>query len=160
MRLLTVENLTLADIPAIVKLERECFSSPWTEELYTAALTRPFFRLWGVRSAGQLAGYISIYHLDDEMEIINIAVEPGLRRRGVGRALLAHARTQGCFLGAQRIFLEVRRSNAAAIALYSSLGFVLSGVRRGYYPDTEEDGLVYVLDLTDPANSPNCDIPE
>ena len=160
MRLLTVENITYADIPAVARLERQCFTSPWTEELYAAALTRPFFRLWGVKAAGQLAGYVSVYHLGDEMEIINIAVEPDLRRQGAGRALLAHVRAQGRALAVQRIFLEVRRSNAAAIALYSSLGFVLSGVRRGYYPDTGEDGLVYALDLTDPANGQNCGTPE
>ncbi len=84
------------------------------------------------------------------MEIINIAVESNSRRQGVGRALLAHVRERGRSLGVQRIFLEVRRSNAAAIALYSALGFILSGVRRAYYPDTGEDGLVYALDLADP----------
>lgn len=146
-RKVKVESLSLQVIPAVSSLERQCFSSPWTEELYAAALNQPFFRLWGVKFAAQLAGYVSVYHLGDEMEIINIAVEPCLRRQGLGRALLGHVRAQGLSSGAERIFLEVRRGNVPAIALYVSLGFTLVGVRREYYPDTGEDGLVYALDL-------------
>ena len=144
---LNVESLTPADIEAVVALERQCFSSPWDEILYTAALGRPFFRLWGIKPAGVLAGYVSVYHLGAELEIINIAVNPNQRRQGVGGALLRHVRAEARASSAERIILEVRRGNAPAIALYISLGFTLSGTRPGYYPDTGEDGLIYVLNL-------------
>ena len=145
-----VETLTAEDIPAVTALERQCFSSPWDEKLYLAALRRPYFRLWGIKFSGKLAGYISIYHLGAEMEIINIAVDPGLRRQGVGARLLAYARAEGLASGVERIILEVRRSNAAAIALYAAQGFMPAGIRSNYYPDTGEDGLVYELQLCEP----------
>lgn len=144
-----VVTLVRADVAAVAALERQCFSSPWDEKLYTAALLQPYFRLWGIKPAGRLAGYVSVYHLGAEMEIINIAVDPALRRQGAGTRLLAHARAEGLAAGVERIILEVRRSNAAAIALYSSQGFSFAGVRRNYYPDTGEDGLIYELRLLD-----------
>ena len=145
---LKVEDLTPADIAAVVALERQCFSSPWDEALYAAALGRQFFRLWGIKPAGILVGYVSVYHLGAELEIINIAVNPTLRRQGVGGALLRHVRAAAEVSSAERIILEVRRGNAPAIALYASQGFALSGTRPGYYPDTGEDALVYELFLT------------
>ena len=143
-----VETLTAEDIPAVTALERQCFSSPWDEKLYAAALRQPYFRLWGVKLSGGLAGYVSIYHLGAEVEIINIAVAPALRRQGVGARLLAHVRAEALASGAERIILEVRRGNAAAIALYTAQGFKAAGVRPNYYPDTGEDGLVYELQLS------------
>ena len=146
-RRLKIQNLTRDDITAVAALEQQSFSSPWTEELYAAALKQPFFRLWGAKLDSALAGYVSVYHLGAELEIINIAVAPALRRQGVGASLLRHARHEAEISGAERIILEVRRGNAPAIALYESQGFAQAGVRRNYYPDTGEDALVYVLQL-------------
>ena len=147
-RRLKIESLTGNDIAAVTDLERQSFSSPWTEELYAAALERPFFRLWGAKLDGALAGYVSVYHLGVELEIINIAVNQALRRQGAGSLLLRHVRCEAEVSGAERIILEVRRTNAPAIALYESQGFVQAGIRQNYYPDTGEDALVYVLQLT------------
>ena len=144
---LKIQHLTRDDIEAVTDLEGQSFSSPWTEELYAAALRQSFFRLWGAKLDGVLAGYVSVYHLGEELEIINIAVAPALRRQGAGSRLLRHVRREAELSGAERILLEVRRSNAPAIALYESQGFVQVGVRRNYYPDTGEDALVYVLQL-------------
>ncbi len=146
-RRLKVDNLTQTDIAAVTALERQNFSSPWDEKLYAAALGQSFFRLWGVKLAEALAGYVSIYHLGAELEIINIAVNPAFRRQGVGAFLLRHVRGEAEISGAERIILEVRRSNAPAIALYESQGFTQAGIRRNYYPDTSEDALVYALQL-------------
>lgn len=146
---LEIVNLAPADIVAVADLERQCFSSPWDEKLYAAALAQSFFRLWGAKASDTLAGYVSVYHLGAEVEIINIAVAPALRRQGVGALLLRRVRAEAESSGAERIILEVRRSNAPAIALYASQGFIQAGVRPGYYPDTGEDALVYVLHLPD-----------
>lgn len=147
-RRLKIQHLTKDDIATVTDLERQSFSSPWTEALYAAALSQPFFRLWGAKLLDNvLAGYVSVYHLGAELEIINIAVNPALRRQGVGASLLRHVRSEAELSGAERIILEVRRTNAPAIALYQSQGFTQAGIRRNYYPDTGEDALVYVLCL-------------
>lgn len=142
-----VVRLGPGDVPAVAALERRCFSSPWDEKLYTAALGQSFFHLWGVSLSGQLAGYVSVYHLGEEVEIINIAVAPHRRRQGLGGLLLDYVCAQARVLGAERIILEVRKSNAPAIALYAGRGFAPVGVRPGYYPDTGEDGLIYECNL-------------
>lgn len=144
---LKVGKLVWNDIAAVTVLEQQSFSSPWSEELYAAALRQSFFRLWGVKQNDALAGYVSVYHLGAELEIINIAVDQALRRQGVGASLLRHVRHEAETSGAERIILEVRRGNAPAIALYESQGFSQAGLRRNYYPDTGEDALVYVLRL-------------
>jgi ribosomal-protein-alanine N-acetyltransferase len=98
-------------------------------------------------AAGVLAGYGVCRRAADEGEILNLAVAAGARRHGAGRAL---ARTMVAWLegqGVRRVFLEVRRSNAPAIALYQALGFRITGTRRGYYAGPREDALVMELEL-------------
>jgi [ribosomal protein S18]-alanine N-acetyltransferase len=101
-------------------------------------LVRPWSRLRAARDeAGALLGYMLFWHVVDELHLLNVAVVISSRRRGIGRALmgdlLAYARQHAVV----RILLEVRASNAPALALYESLGFVRFNVRDGYYADGE-----------------------
>lgn len=152
-------RMTAGDASALAELESCCFALPWTQEAFAEALTGLTFSAFGIRdeAAGGLAAYIGVYHTPDEVEILNIAVRADRRRRGYGRLLMAAALRDAAETGILRAVLEVRTSNAPAIALYESFGFEKAGRRRGYYHDTGEDALIYVLDLTVPRLSFNPD---
>lgn len=91
---------------------------------------------------GRPAGYLLARHAADEGEILNLGVAPAARRRGIGRALVREGLNALAALGATRVFLEVRESNAAARALYAEFGFGEVGRRRGYYRRPTEDAIV------------------
>lgn len=145
------------DIPELVDLEGRCFSLPWTEREFTAAFGQSSFFAFGLRETGadrSLVAYVSLYHTPDELEILNIAVRSEQRDRGHGRRLLGSALRIAEKMGIVRSVLEVRPSNIPAIRLYEHFGFKQVGKRRGYYPDTGEDALVYALELSpQPRNS-------
>ncbi len=110
----------------------------------TAAFSQPAFHAYGlVEGNGALLAYITLYHIADELEIINIAVHPDARQQGLGGCLLDYALREETKLGILAMFLEVRTSNTPAIRLYERAGFRLAGRRRSYYTAPVEDGLVY-----------------
>jgi len=135
------------DIPQLVALEKLCFTVPWSAKQYETVLGNEPFRLFGVREGEELAGYLTLYAAAWEMEILNIAVNPSLRRRGHARRMLSHALQLCREMGIKRGYLEVRRSNVPAQNLYRSFGFEEVGVRRRYYPDNREDAIIMRLDL-------------
>jgi ribosomal-protein-alanine acetyltransferase len=92
--------------------------------------------------AKTLAGFLVVRFAADEMEILNLVVEPGCRRRGVARMLLAEAVREGRDSGARSIWLEVRASNGSAARFYEAMGFRVAGRRPKYYRDPDEDALV------------------
>jgi ribosomal-protein-alanine N-acetyltransferase len=114
-----------------------------------AELDRAFARLWVARLEpdGPPVGVLLAWDAADEVHVLDVAVEAEARRRGVGRSLLTTAVEHGRTRGARVVLLEVRRSNAPAIALYRSFGFEEVGVRRSYYTDNGEDALVFHLEL-------------
>ena len=134
------------------ELERRCFTLPWSEDQCRAAFAQPAFAAFGLWEGPRLAAYISLYLLGapaspdyapcGELEILNLAVEPESRRRGLGRRLLLLALQAGRKMGMQKALLEVREHNVAALALYRACGFAEAGRRRRYYADTGEDALV------------------
>lgn len=112
-----------------------------------ARLREELARTWArvrVAKGKGLLGYVLFWHVTDEIHLLNVAVDPAHRRRGIGRALvldvIAYARAHG----AAKVLLEVRASNAAAIALYEGLAFERFNVRRRYYDDGE-DGIEMML---------------
>ena len=142
--------LAAEDAGALATLESRCFALPWTEQAFADAFTGEPFRAYGIReesgeSVGELVGYIAVYRTPDEVEILNIAVREDRRRQGYARLLMATALQDARETGILRAVLEVRVGNAPAIALYESFGFHAAGRRRGYYQDTGEDALIYVL---------------
>jgi ribosomal-protein-alanine N-acetyltransferase len=94
----------------------------------------------------RVAAFCSCWIVYDELHINTIAVDASLRRQGLATALMRHLLAEAAAHGVQRAFLEVRRSNEAALALYSSLGFLVAGVRRDYYSQPIEDALVLLRD--------------
>ena len=131
--------MTVADIDAVMAIERAAFASPWSRQFFLQELRAPNARSILCHSGGDPIGYVIYWEVVDEMDIHNVAVHPGHRRRGVARAMLEGLIGSAAERGVRRMTLEVRRSNDAAQALYRSLGFEFCGLRRGYYSDNGED---------------------
>lgn len=131
----------------MANLEKLCFSLPWDAGQCRNALGQKAFAAFGLWTENGLQAYVSVYHAVPEMEILNVAVVPGQRRRGFGRRLLRMVLQAAAKMGMQKATLEVRQGNSAAISLYESLGFEQCGRRLRYYPDNGEDALVLALYL-------------
>ena len=129
-------------IPQILTLEQACFSTPWTETMLTDALFDPQASfIVAEDEEGNVLGYVGLHVVVDEGYIDNIAVEPDARRHGVASALLdVYCRFGGANLAF--LTLEVRSSNAPAIALYEKHGFQRAGLRPGYYQHPREDAVI------------------
>ncbi|NCP01821.1 MAG: ribosomal protein S18-alanine N-acetyltransferase [Deltaproteobacteria bacterium] len=139
-----------SDLPVLLELERTAYPHPWTEEHFIQEFDNPCAHLELLLFDVQLAGSLCFWILCDELHILNIATSPALRRQGVAAALLRHAFTLARRHGATRALLEVRCSNAAAIALYRRFGFMDDAIRRRYYPDGE-DALLMSCRLDQPG---------
>ncbi|HXO18757.1 MAG TPA: GNAT family N-acetyltransferase [Thermoanaerobaculia bacterium] len=139
-----VRTARLADLQRLAWLERTGFPDPWPLELLAYELRHPLSILLAARwdEEAPAAGYASFRHGGGEAELLRLAVDPGERRRGVARALVAAGLERLRGAGVGRCFLEVRTGNAGAIAFYRSIGFELVGRRLAYYRDGS-DALVY-----------------
>lgn len=140
--------MTPADLPRVGELERASYAFPWSDQIFADCL-RVGYHCMVVETAEGVMGYAVLSMGAGEAHVLNLCIAQPLRRCGIGRSLLlavlGHARDRGV----RDAYLEVRRSNRAAIALYQQLGFECVGQRRGYYqaPDGREDALVYRLEL-------------
>jgi len=131
------------DVPALIELERQSFSHPWTVRHFREALADERTDVRVLRGAATpVLGYCVLQTVVDEAHIHDLAVREGLRRQGLARWLLGVALGRAARLGARRAFLEVRQSNWPAVHLYRSLGFEVVSVRRDYYERPTEDALV------------------
>jgi len=134
--------LTPQDASALAALEAQVFADGWEEERFRGLLGQDRFLGAGAFGPAGLCAYLTAYSVAGELEIVNVAVAQAFRGQGVGRALLRFFLEQGRLRGAGRAVLEVRSSNAPALALYTGSGFVQVGVRKRYYADSGEDALV------------------
>ena len=141
---MTIVSMTAAHVDALAALESACFSTPWSAASLAEELGNPHavFRV-ALDAAGAVCGYGGMHHLGDEGYITNVAVSPAARRQGVARALLGAFDDYARAHALARVTLEVRMSNAAAIALYESAGYVRDGVRPGFYRHPTEDAAIY-----------------
>ena len=142
---MTIEPLSSAeDLDAVLAIEAESFTSPWTREMYLAEFDNhgvSYFYL-ARNAARDIVGFCSFWRILDELHINNLAVAPEHRRSHAATELLTRVLEDGAKLGARRATLEVRRSNDAARQLYERFGFSVAGVRRDYYSNPVEDALV------------------
>ena len=136
-----IRRLAYADLPQVIGIERRAFPTPWSLAMFVLELSKPAgVCLAAVDDDEELTGYLVCSRFEDAWHLMNIAVDPLGRRRGIGTVLLAELLEQ---VGPEaRLTLEVRTSNAAAIALYERFGFRSAGVRRRYYQDNGEDALI------------------
>ncbi len=130
-------------------IEQAAFTDPWSRRSFEELLAQPHVRALAVDGDdGALAGYVLYTVVAGEGEILNLAVAPGARRRGLGRILLEATLDRMRETGAATVFLEVRQSNQAAIELYARSGFASISLRRGYYRNPTEHAVTMALDLT------------
>ncbi len=129
-------------VAQLAELEGLCFCDPWNEASVAGELDNPL-SLWLVAlEGGRVAGYVGSQTVIDESDMMNIAVHPDFRRRGIAEALV-NALVEGLKgKGSLRLSLEVRASNAPAQALYQKLGFSQVGRRPRYYRNPREDALI------------------
>ena len=140
--MISIVKMESSHVAQIAELEKLCFSEPWSENSIATELTNPL-SAWLVAMDGQmLAGYVGSQSVMGESDMMNIAVSPQYRRQGVAQALVealvAHLKERENI----SLTLEVRVSNAPAIALYEKLGFVQVGRRPNYYRSPKEDALI------------------
>jgi [ribosomal protein S18]-alanine N-acetyltransferase len=135
-----IRRLTYADLPQVVAIERRAFTTPWSLAMFVLELSKPSGICLAAMVENELAGYLVCSRYDTVWHVMNIAVEPERRRRGIGSALLVALLER---VGPDaRITLEVRRSNTGAVALYERFGFRSAGLRRRYYADNGEDAVI------------------
>ncbi len=139
---MTILPMTAAHVPQIAALERRCFSDPWSETSVASELENPL-SLWLVALEDEtVLGYIGSQTVFDESDVMNLAVSPDRRREGLGAALLQALESRLLAQGVRVLALEVRASNAPALALYQSRGFSQAGLRKNYYTRPKEDALI------------------
>ena len=146
---LVFRRMREADLPRVMEIARAAFSPPWTEDLVRRELGHEFSTVLHAcgGESGSVQGFAVVWLVHDELHVLNVAVAPEARRRGVARAILDRVEAQGREQGARIAMLEVRRGNAPAIALYRTLGYREVGVRPRYYAEDGEDALVMDKDL-------------
>lgn len=145
MRVHRVErDFTDADVDAIVALEAESFTNPWSRDTLVWELRNSdVTRVYVLRDDDErVAAFCVCWVIFDELHINTLAVAPGARRQGLGSVLMRSAMADAARGGATRATLEVRASNAAALGLYQRLGFTIAARRPGYYSKPDEDGLI------------------
>ena len=131
-----------AHFSQVAQLEKLCFSAPWSENSISSELTNPL-SCWLVALDGdRVAGYVGSQTVLDESDMMNIAVDPQYRRQGIAQALVEELVKCLARKGSHCLTLEVRASNAGAIALYEKLGFVQVGLRKNYYRNPREDAMI------------------
>lgn len=139
---MTIEKMNAGQVAQIADLEKICFSDPWSENSIASELENKLAH-WLVAQEGEMvAGYIGSQTVLGETDMMNVAVHPDFRRRGIAEALVKRLVEDLQAMESHCLTLEVRASNAPAIALYEKLGFSQIGRRKNYYRNPREDALI------------------
>lgn len=139
-----LRGMNIRDLDRILELEEKTFPSPWSRAAFlNELLANEFSQSWvALDSQNKIVAYLVAWHIVDEIHIANIAVDPRVRRLGLGewmmKVLLEEAKERGISIA----HLEVRVSNEAAINLYKKLGFEIVGRRKNYYKEEQEDAIL------------------
>ena len=137
---LDIRRLTYADLPRVIAIERRAFPTPWSLAMFVLELSKPSGVCLAAHAGDELLGYAICSRYDDTWHVMNVAVEPLLRRTGIATALLNGLLER--LDPDARITLEVRPTNDAGIELYLGFGFLPAGRRPRYYQDNGEDALI------------------
>lgn len=137
-----IETMNADHVAQIAQLEKICFSDPWSEKSVASELNNPL-ALWLTAVEGErVTGYIGSQTVMDETDMMNVAVHPDFRRRGIAEALVNELVARLKSRESRSLTLEVRVSNLSAITLYEKLGFSQIGRRKNYYRNPREDALI------------------
>ena len=138
-----LRRMKAGDLPSVMEIDALSLPRPWSAAIWRGELGSPYGLYLVIEDSGEVTGHIGVRHILGELHITTIAVRPEYRRRGHARALIGAA--LAAYPNASHVHLEVRPTNAAALALYESLGFRETGRRPRYYGD--EDALLMTLNL-------------
>ena len=133
-----IRSLNEADLDAVLAIEQASFPAPWSREHFQHEITTAHSFPFVAECNGMIVGYVCLMSLFEEAQILDIAVAPEQRGRGIARLLMDHAIKVAQDKGAEVLALEVRSSNISAITLYERCGFVRAGVRGKYYEGVDD----------------------
>lgn len=144
---ITIEKMDKSHISAIAEIERECFSTPWSENALSEELENPNSRFFVAVIGDKVIGYGGMHSVIGENYIDNIAVTSSYRKMGVATEILQQLVKTAENENGDFISLEVRESNEAAISLYEKSGFARVGVRRNFYQKPIENGIIMTKEI-------------
>jgi len=153
MTAVNVRPLHPSDLDAVERIERGSYPTPWSRSMFAGELAKPSSVCLGAFQGEDMLGYLIVARYVDAWHIMNVAVDEGFRGRGIARGMLERLFELTIGDVERGYTLEVRVSNETAIDLYQRLGFVETGVRRGYYTDNREDALIMWRDPEAAARS-------
>ena len=142
-----IEKMRLSHVGQIASIERECFSTPWSETSLKAEIDNPNARFFAAVSGGRVIGYCGMHSVCGENYIDNIAVSGPYRKKGIATALLRKLEETAKAENGEFLSLEVRESNTAAVSLYLKNGYVKAGVRKNFYQQPAEDGIIMTKEI-------------
>ena len=134
-----IKKFSTEYVSDVAEIEKSCFSNPWNETVLESELKNDCSHIYVAVEEGRAVGYAMLYIVCGEADIIRVAVLPEYRRKGIAEKLLLKSFEVN---ETNEIFLDVRESNAPAIKLYQSLGFVDTGVRKDYYSNPTENAIL------------------
>src|SRR5438105_14648651 len=153
---LEIRRMRPDDLEEVMGIERAAFRHPWSPELFRRELEHDWSTILVAaepltsapgKGSERIIGFLIYWLVHDEVHILNVAVEPGERRKGVARTLMMETERRAMQASASLMTLEVRRSNQAALDLYREFDYRAVGVRPNYYVDEGEDAIVMVKEL-------------
>ncbi len=154
-----IRQMTVEDLPRVLEIENELFQPfPWPEKEYLYELNEnPFAKIYLIIMDDEVAGFADLWITYEQAQIANIGISRRYQRRGLGEKLLSFCTNEAIGAECENLTLEVRKSNAPAIALYEKMGFITAATRKNYYEDGEDaflmikpiGGLEYDTDFCD-----------
>ncbi len=142
---IAIEKMTKEHIPYLAEVEKQCFSTPWSENALAEELDNPHARFFVCTKDGVVCGYIGAHNVVGEVYITNVGVLPSYRGQGLGAMLVGFLKEYSKIENADFITLEVRKSNTVAIKLYEKMGFELVGERKSFYENPKEDAILMTI---------------
>ena len=140
--MMNITEMNASHVPQVAQLEQLCFADPWSEKSIASELTSKWSYWLVAVEDDRVVGYIGSQSSIDESDVMNVAVHPDYRRKGIAENLINHLVEELKNRGSHALLLEVRASNAPAIGLYEKLGFEQIGLRKNYYRNPKEDALI------------------
>lgn len=143
----TVRKAENKDLEELTEIEALCSGMPWTQDQMAEEILFRFARTYVCEEEGRVVGFLSAHVLEDESHINEFGVMPGFRNRGLGQKLISAFLEECAETGVKKITLEVREGAAPAVRLYERNGWKRIGLRKGFYRNPAEDGIVMILEL-------------
>lgn len=136
----SLRQATEDDLLAIVQVENQIHSAPWSQNSFAEELTKPYSQFWVItddETDEDVIGYLVAHHLMEDVQLLNVGVRPDHRGLGWGLLMMQKLLAWCSQKEAERLFLEVRASNLPAIGLYQKIGFKFSQIRKNFYSNGE-----------------------